>query len=109
MKADHLRLVRDSEYLELLADRVSALPPGQSSHLTVIHEADDSCCLKEPWPLSLHRLLTAAGERRQLASIVVALADRPDGAAGSGGRPTHRGPGAEPHASAGSVGRDGRG
>ena len=72
MKLDHLLLIRDSEYLEALADRVSVLPPGQSRHLTVIHEADDSCCLKEPWPLSLHRLLTAAGERRGLASVVVA-------------------------------------
>lgn len=72
LKLDHLRLTRDAEYLEVLADRVSVLPPGQASHLTVVHEPDDSCCLAEAWPVSLRRLLTAAGERRGLPSVVVA-------------------------------------
>jgi hypothetical protein len=72
MKIDHLELVRSEEYREVVADRLAALPRGRASALTVIHERDDSCCRREPWPVSLDRLLETVYRRRSVKSVLLA-------------------------------------
>jgi hypothetical protein len=78
MKIDHPELVRSSEYAEVIADRLAALPRGAVTMTTVLHEKDDSCCRREVWGVSLARLLQIAAERRSLKSVLVAL-DSPAG------------------------------
>jgi hypothetical protein len=81
MKIDHLQLVRSQEYAEVIADRLAALPRGRASALTVIHEKNDSCCHREPWPVSLDRLLQIAAERRSVKTLLVSLEPGKGGAA----------------------------
>ncbi len=81
MKIDHLEVVRSGEYVEVIADRLAALPRGRASALTVIHERDDSCCRREPWPASLDRLLEAVYRRRSVKTLLVALESGKGGAA----------------------------
>lgn len=81
MKIDHLALVRSSEYAEVIADRLAALPRGRSSLMTVIHENDDSCCRREPWPVSLAHLLETVYRRRFVKTLLVALESGKGGAA----------------------------
>lgn len=79
MKIDHLELVRSGEYREVIADRLAALPRGAVTMTTVLHEKDDSCCRREPWGVSLARLLQIAAERRSLKTLLVTLPSGPDG------------------------------
>lgn len=78
MKIDHLQLVLSREYAEVIADRLAALPRGRSSLMTVIHENDDSCCRREPWPVSCTRLLETVYRRRSVKSVLVALKSDPE-------------------------------
>ena len=67
----HLRLIRSDEYREVIADRLAALPGGEMSFVTVVHEDDDSCCRMQPWAETWNFVLQTAAERRGLASVVV--------------------------------------
>jgi hypothetical protein len=75
---DHLRYLRNRAYRRGAVGRVRhlmAVGHGTLGRLRVIHEADERCCLLEPWPLTFEKLLSslnADGER--VAGI------RPDGA-----------------------------
>ena len=70
---DHLELTRSLEYVEVMADQLAALSKGSVGEMTVVHEADDSCCRRELWVVSLSHLLQAVSERRGKASVVVGL------------------------------------
>lgn len=71
MRVDHLQLIRSQEYREVVADQIAALSPRGASVMTVIHEKDDSCCRREPWGVSIYRLLEVARERRDVTSVLV--------------------------------------
>ena len=73
MKIDHLQLIRSEEYREVVADRVAGIPKAKVSQMTVVHEPDDSCCLREVWAVSLARLLRIVAERRAVSSLVVGV------------------------------------
>jgi hypothetical protein len=81
VKIDHLQVIRSEEYAEVIADRLAVLPRGRASVMTVVHEKDDSCCRREPWGISLDRLLEIAAKRRAVTSGLVVLESAPDGAA----------------------------
>ncbi|MHB8312382.1 MAG: hypothetical protein ACYDD0_03655 [Candidatus Dormibacteria bacterium] len=71
MKVDHLLLIESTEYLEVTADRIAGSKAGRAANLTVVHEADGSCCRREPWLVTLGRVLSAANRRRGLTSLLV--------------------------------------
>lgn len=68
-----MALIRSDEYREVVADRVAGIPKAKVSQMTVVHEPDDSCCLREPWAVSLARLLATVGERRSVTSLVMGI------------------------------------
>lgn len=71
---DHQRLVRSREYLEIVADTVSALGAGVHQ-LRVDHESDGRCCRQESWPATAERLLAAMAQRRDRSVAHVHLGD----------------------------------
>ena len=73
MKIDHLQLIRSEEYREVVADRVAGIPKAKVARMTVVHEADDSCCRREAWAVSLARLLATVLERRAITSLVLGV------------------------------------
>lgn len=66
---DHLKLTRrNAREVERFRRFVCGAPRGKLTHLGVMHEADGSCCRKEPWPRTIEtlvRLVNALGERGQ--------------------------------------------
>ena len=77
MRIDHFRAIRSAEYREVIADQLAAPPPSGLSRLTVVHEDDDSCCRRQPWPVTLDHLLAVLAERRSVSSVTVTLDLRP--------------------------------
>jgi hypothetical protein len=60
MTLDHMRLARRqpaefARFLRLLTE----VRPGEVPEVSVLHEADNSCCTVEAWPLTLQALLLA--------------------------------------------------
>jgi hypothetical protein len=59
---DHLRYIQSQAYRREVHGRLRRLiadEPGAISQMTVVHEAGDSCCLREAWPVTYARLLAA--------------------------------------------------
>jgi hypothetical protein len=69
LELDHLRYVRHRPYRRRVHARLRRLiseQPHALSLLTVIHEADNRCCRREPWQTSYITLLQSLrddGER----------------------------------------------
>jgi hypothetical protein len=69
LSLDHLRYIQDQAYRREVLGRLRRLiaeEPRGLSQMTVVHEAGDICCLREPWPVTYAKLmasLTADGER----------------------------------------------
>jgi hypothetical protein len=57
---DHDRLRRrDPRELRKLRRFLLGIRRGEVNHLKVMHEHDDRCCRKEPWPVTLSTLTRA--------------------------------------------------
>jgi hypothetical protein len=70
---DHLHLIESAEYREIVADQLAGLTANSVNGATIEHEADDSCCTRESWPVTLARVLQTVAERRQISSVYVPL------------------------------------
>jgi hypothetical protein len=69
IELDHMRLIkRKPKEIAKFLKSTQADPPTQV-HATVLHEADDSCCAREPWLKTLHFLL----ENQNKKTLVVLL------------------------------------
>ncbi len=66
---DHLRYVESQAYRREMHGRLRRLiaeQPRAMSQMTVVHEADNSCCHRQPWALTYSNLISALradGER----------------------------------------------
>jgi hypothetical protein len=67
---DHLKLI-DADVRELKRFRNCVLGAmvGQLTECGVLHEADDSCCRREPWADTMYRLLTAIAPPRPIVAV----------------------------------------
>jgi hypothetical protein len=64
---DHQRLVeRYPVEVERFRAFVSGLPRGEVTPTTVVHEPDDSCCAREPWPVTLTTVLVGIAPRGRI-------------------------------------------
>jgi hypothetical protein len=69
LELDHLKYVRHQAYrreLHLRLRRLMAEEPKAMSQMTVVHDADNSCCRREAWLATYANLigaLQADGER----------------------------------------------
>ena len=70
-RVSHARLATSSEYLEIVADALTALDGGGTSQLNVEHGG--ACCDREAWTVTAERLTGAMAERRHRPSVYVRL------------------------------------
>jgi hypothetical protein len=57
---DHLKLVRrDVREVKKLRTLLLSMAPGTVWNAIVLHEANGSCCKKEPWRITASRLIAA--------------------------------------------------
>lgn len=69
LELDHMRYIRRQDYRRELHARLRRLiaeEPHAVSQMNVMHEANNSCCRREPWPTTYSNLmgaLRADGER----------------------------------------------
>jgi hypothetical protein len=57
---DHLQLVRrDVREVSKLRTWLLSVQAGTVEHVVVLHEADNSCCRQERWPVTMARLAGA--------------------------------------------------
>jgi hypothetical protein len=67
---DHLRLVnRDPRELARFRGYLLGLSAGDVQDVQVLHEADDSCCAREPWNLTAAALVLAVGPPTRIAMV----------------------------------------
>ncbi|MHB8433825.1 MAG: hypothetical protein ACYDCA_09555 [Candidatus Tyrphobacter sp.] len=57
MRIDHLLAIESSSYRASLAESIGQIAPGQCRSVSVLHEADGSCCARESWPITSSKIL----------------------------------------------------
>jgi hypothetical protein len=57
MMIDHLIAIESSPYRASLVESIGQIVPGQCRSVSVLHEADGSCCAREPWPITSSKIL----------------------------------------------------
>jgi hypothetical protein len=60
MFIDHMKLVgRQPREMKRLRRYLLGLQEGEEDPLEVEHEADDSCCRREAWPVTMQKIVEA--------------------------------------------------
>jgi hypothetical protein len=76
---DHQKLVdRDPREVRRVRAWLKSAENGNCIEVVTLHEADNSCCAREPWNDTISAIWTASGPRRSLVMVNLLSGDHPE-------------------------------